>query len=79
MDESLILLKHLLCWGDEDVLTVARNVRKDYYRSYLSPQTVHTLQHYNSADYKIYNHFKERLEKQIQEFGKSRMKRKLED
>ncbi|KAG0728576.1 Galactosylceramide sulfotransferase [Chionoecetes opilio] len=58
MDESLVLLKHLMCWGDEDVAAMAHNVRKDLYRSYLSEQTVATLERFNAADVKLYHHFK---------------------
>ncbi|MPC76082.1 Galactosylceramide sulfotransferase [Portunus trituberculatus] len=60
MDESLVLLKHLLCWGDEDMMAMAHNVRKDLYRSYLSEQTVATLEHFNAADVKLYSYFKEK-------------------
>ncbi|XP_042879905.1 galactosylceramide sulfotransferase-like [Penaeus japonicus] len=60
MDESLVLLKHLLCWSDDDVLVMSRNVRKDRYRSYLSEQSVATLEHFNSMDVKFYSFFRDR-------------------
>ena len=55
-----MLLKHLLCWGDEDIIAMAQNVRKDLYRSYLSEQTVATLENFNSADVKLYTYFKDK-------------------
>ncbi|XP_045101124.1 galactose-3-O-sulfotransferase 4-like isoform X3 [Portunus trituberculatus] len=73
MDESLVLLKHLLCWGDEDVMAMAHNVRKDLYRSYLSEQTVATLEHFNAADVKLYSYFKEKFDKHVEAFGRGRM------
>ncbi|XP_063588605.1 galactosylceramide sulfotransferase-like [Penaeus indicus] len=77
MDESLVLLKHLLCWSDEDVLVMSRNVRKDRYRSYLSEQSVATLEHFNSMDVKFYSFFRDRFDKQVEAFGRSRMEEEV--
>ncbi|XP_071536828.1 galactosylceramide sulfotransferase-like [Panulirus ornatus] len=77
MDESLVLLKHLMCWSDEDVVAMARNVRKDRYRSYLSEHSVTTLEYFNAADVKLYAYFKERFEKQVESFGRGRMEEEV--
>ncbi|XP_053638808.1 galactosylceramide sulfotransferase isoform X2 [Cherax quadricarinatus] len=77
MDESLVLMKHLLCWGDDDVVAMARNVRRDRYRSYLSEHSVNTLEHFNAADVKLYAFFKERFDKHIEAFGRSRMEEEV--
>lgn len=60
MDESLVLLKHLLCWSEQDVVAISRNVRRDRYRSYLSQSSVNTLERYNAADLKLYTYFKDK-------------------
>ncbi|CAL4158123.1 unnamed protein product, partial [Meganyctiphanes norvegica] len=63
MDESLVLLKHLLCWNDEDIIGLAKNIRKDHYRTRLSHRNVETLHKLNQGDLLIYNHFKEKYVK----------------
>ncbi|XP_069157380.1 galactosylceramide sulfotransferase isoform X3 [Procambarus clarkii] len=77
MDESLVLLKHLMCWRDEDVVAMARNVRKDRYRSYLSEHSVNTLEHFNAADVKLYAFFKERFDRHVEAFGRGRMEEEV--
>ncbi|KAK7075497.1 Galactose-3-O-sulfotransferase, partial [Halocaridina rubra] len=77
MDESLVLLRHLMCWTDDDVMVLARNVRKDRYRSYMGEHTVNTLEHFNAIDVKLYAYFKERFERQIDAFGVSRMEEEV--
>ncbi|XP_050716193.1 galactose-3-O-sulfotransferase 4-like [Eriocheir sinensis] len=77
MDESLVLLRHLMCWSEDDTVAMARNVRKDQYRSYLSEQAVATLEHFNAADVKLYAFFKEKFDKHVEAFGRGRMEREV--
>ncbi|KAG7168231.1 Galactosylceramide sulfotransferase-like 3 [Homarus americanus] len=70
MDESLVLLRHLMCWTEEDVVAMARNVRKDRYRSYLSEHSVNTLEHFNAADVKLFD-------KHVEAFGRGRMEEEV--
>ncbi|XP_066978343.1 galactosylceramide sulfotransferase-like [Macrobrachium rosenbergii] len=77
MDESLVLLRHLMCWNEDDVVVLAQNVRKDRYRSYMAEHTVTTLEHFNSVDVKLYSYFKERFDKQVQGFGIKRMEEEV--
>ncbi|XP_076050728.1 galactosylceramide sulfotransferase-like isoform X2 [Oratosquilla oratoria] len=78
MDESLILLKHLLCWTTEDMLVLPLNVRQDRYRSKpLSESDSHLLRLLNEADVRLYQHFLKKFKRQIEVFGEERMKEEV--
>ncbi|XP_071855382.1 uncharacterized protein [Apostichopus japonicus] len=69
-DESLILLKKLLCWTFEDILYVKRRIQP-------STQSIHTqstlarLAKHNHADGLLYDHFNRTLWAKITEYGPS--------
>jgi galactosylceramide sulfotransferase/galactose-3-O-sulfotransferase 3 len=80
MDESLILLRHLLCWSIDNVIVFKHNVR---YRSDSSTiqfnQLVkNKLRLFNRADQMLYNHFYKKFELQVEKFGYERMKHEVE-
>ncbi|KAL4647123.1 hypothetical protein GN956_G7791 [Arapaima gigas] len=56
-DESMILLKHTLCWTLDDVVSFKLNSRSDDSRQKLSPQTTEKIKAWNSRDWKLYLHF----------------------
>ncbi len=83
MDESLILLRHLLCWPIHNVIVFKHNVR---YRSDINNSSTiqfdqfvkNKLRLFNKADQMLYNHFYQKFELQIEKFGFERMKHEIE-
>ncbi|KAK2912236.1 galactose-3-O-sulfotransferase 2 isoform X1 [Channa argus] len=56
-DESMILLKHALCWSLEDVVSFKLNSRSERTRRPLLPNTAEKIKRWNALDWKIYLHF----------------------
>ena len=77
-DESVILLKDLLCWDFKDVVNFKLNARKENKKIPLSAEARAALKEYLAADYKLYNHFKKKFEAQVNSFGTRRMEQELE-
>ncbi|XP_064081725.1 galactose-3-O-sulfotransferase 4-like isoform X2 [Macrobrachium nipponense] len=73
MDESLILLRHLLCWSLNDVVVFTKNARRQEVKPTLDPKSVQTLRELNSADVLLYDHFLARHHRAVLEFGIKRM------
>ncbi|XP_064104514.1 galactosylceramide sulfotransferase-like isoform X2 [Macrobrachium nipponense] len=73
MDESLVLLRHLLCWSQEDVLVFTKNARREKFKSSLDIRTKRVLRTINSADGILYDHFVTRHIKKVLEFGVEKM------
>lgn len=57
MEESLVLLRHLLCWPVEDMAHLDRNVRKRELTIQLDLDEREVLRRWLGADAQIYNHF----------------------
>lgn len=72
-DESLILLKNRLCWNTEDIVYFAQNQRTRSTVLNLSNEVGEKLAEYNRADYVLYEYFREKMERAIDEFGRERM------
>lgn len=66
-DESLILLKDLLCWEFEDILYIKQKVRKQ--RTSLSREMKANILSWNQADALLYNHFNRTLWRKILKAG----------
>lgn len=56
-DESMILLRHHLCWSLEDVASFKLNTRSNHTRKSLYPETVDKIKKWNALDWRIYLHF----------------------
>ncbi|XP_029965299.1 galactose-3-O-sulfotransferase 2-like [Salarias fasciatus] len=56
-DESLILLRHTLCWSLEDVATFRPSRRSDQTHYSVSAETAEDIRQWNALDWKIYQHF----------------------
>ncbi|GIY06645.1 galactosylceramide sulfotransferase [Caerostris extrusa] len=86
MEESLVLLRHLLCWDIDDVVTFKLNARNPIYKSNLSATEKEKLLELNYADAFLYDRFLKKFDKEVEAFGRERMaaetaelrKRKLE-
>lgn len=79
LDESLVLLKHLLCWTTEDVVAFRINARLDKYRVEMSPEVKEKLRQFNGADVQLYEYFLQAFEEKVAEFGQDRMAEELQD
>ena len=72
-DESVILMKDLLCWDFNDVVNFKLNSRKENKKIQISDEAREALKQYLDADYKLYNHFKSKFDSKIRDFGVQRM------
>ncbi|XP_013386929.1 galactose-3-O-sulfotransferase 3-like [Lingula anatina] len=64
-DESLVLLRRLLCWGMDDVLYVVTNKREYEYKNVKDEITVKKHRQWSKADYQLYNHFLTKLQNTV--------------
>ncbi|KAM7294426.1 galactosylceramide sulfotransferase-like [Ixodes scapularis] len=79
LDESLILLKHLLCWNTSDVVAFKINARYAEYKEALSPEVKQKLTELNHADVLLYRHFENVFERKVREFGVHRMATEVQE
>ncbi|XP_068209073.1 galactose-3-O-sulfotransferase 2-like [Palaemon carinicauda] len=79
MDESLVLLRHLLCWTMEDVVVFTKNARRDKFKRPLDIRTKQVLRTINSADDVLYEHFVSRHMQRVLEFGVEKMAKEVLD
>ena len=73
MNESLVLLRHLMCWDLDDVITFKLNARDPKFKSSLNEKEKTVLRQLNRADVLLYNHFLKKFEKAIDSFGRDRV------
>ena len=66
-DQSLLLLKKLMCWDLEDILYLTQNVREK--RVKLDHKTRISIKRWNAADVMLYEHFKGVLFRKIKNYG----------
>uniref|UniRef100_A0A8C6TL69 Galactose-3-O-sulfotransferase 1 n=1 Tax=Neogobius melanostomus TaxID=47308 RepID=A0A8C6TL69_9GOBI len=78
-EESLILLKELLCWTMEDVLYFKLNARRSSSVSRLTPELRAKAQKWNSIDWKLYQHFNVTFWKKVDAYGIDRMKEDVKE
>ncbi|KAK2708615.1 hypothetical protein QYM36_014272 [Artemia franciscana] len=72
-EESIVLLKHLLCWDYEDFVFLKLNSMKEGTKLKLSADQEDKLSLWLKADKFLYARLKEVFEKKIEEFGHKRM------
>ncbi|XP_037092720.1 galactose-3-O-sulfotransferase 3-like [Pollicipes pollicipes] len=77
LDESLVLLKHALCWRIEDVVGLRLNSRTAAAHSALPRRARVRLKRWLAADYLLYSHFLALFERRVAEFGAARMRREV--
>ncbi|XP_064485208.1 galactosylceramide sulfotransferase-like [Ornithodoros turicata] len=78
LDESLVLLKDLLCWTVEDVVVFKLNARQSKYKETISSKAKEKLRECNSADASIYDHFLQVLDRKVATFGTERMAQEVD-
>ncbi|NWH40351.1 G3ST1 sulfotransferase, partial [Chloropsis hardwickii] len=74
-DESLVLLKDLLCWQLEDVLYFKLNARKGSTVSRLTPELYKQATAWNLIDAKLYRYFNATFWRKVEAYGRERMAR----
>lgn len=78
-EESLILLKDMLCWSMDDILYFKLNVRRTSSVSLLTPELRARALKWNGADWKLYQHFNATFWTRVEMFGRERMKQEVEE
>ena len=74
-DESIILLRDLLCWTFQDLTYLKLNARKSAAKSVISDRARAALKGWMKADYALYEHFNRAFERRLLDFGEDRMNR----
>jgi hypothetical protein len=64
-DESLVLLRRLLCWGVKDVLYIPKNKNSFKQQRDFTSEDVSIHRKLNVADYELYDFFLARLQRQM--------------
>ncbi|XP_051521368.1 galactose-3-O-sulfotransferase 2-like [Myxocyprinus asiaticus] len=78
-DESVVLLKHALCWTLDDVLSFRLNSRSERSRRPLTPETAERIKEWNSLDWRLYLHFNATFWKRIDDtLGQTELQREVE-
>ena len=72
-------MKNLLCWESEDIKNLKLNARKVYEDKQISQETRILLEKIMEPDFKVYNYFKDKLLKNVEQFGDIAMREGIED
>ncbi|XP_059390052.1 galactose-3-O-sulfotransferase 2-like [Carassius carassius] len=77
-DESLVLLKHALCWSLDDVLSFRLNSRSERSRRPLRTETAERLKEWSSLDWRLYQHFNATFWKRIEStLGRAKLQQEV--
>ncbi|KAG1952030.1 galactose-3-O-sulfotransferase 2 [Pimephales promelas] len=78
-DESLVLLKHALCWSLDDISSFRLNSRSERSRRPLNAETAERVKQWNSLDWRLYQHFNATFWKRIDStLGRTQLRREVE-
>lgn len=79
-DESMVLLRHALCWSLEDVVSFKLNSRSQKTRHALSAETPEKIRRWNALDWRIYLHFNATFWQKVEQLvGGERMRREVSE
>ncbi|XP_006820090.1 galactosylceramide sulfotransferase-like [Saccoglossus kowalevskii] len=67
-DESLILLKKIMCWSFEDILYMPHDAFEHSYTG-ISSETTRTVDQWSAADRRLYYHFNTTFWRKVEEYG----------
>uniref|UniRef100_S4RRM2 Galactose-3-O-sulfotransferase 1b n=1 Tax=Petromyzon marinus TaxID=7757 RepID=S4RRM2_PETMA len=73
-DESLVLLKELLCLDEEDITYFRLNARSTSMAPRMDPDTYRRARRWNHLDSLLYEHFNRSLWREVARFGEGRMR-----
>ncbi|KAI1891288.1 hypothetical protein AGOR_G00142240 [Albula goreensis] len=77
-DESMILLKEVMCWDIDDVVTFTHNSRHEMDHKNISEDVASRIKKWNSLDWRLYNHFNVTFWTKIEEmFSPARLQEEL--
>ncbi|XP_071941139.1 galactosylceramide sulfotransferase-like [Antedon mediterranea] len=76
-DESLIILKERLCWDFDDIVYFPQLVRKNESRNIIDDSLADRIKKWNFGDVKLFDYFNQSLWREIEEFGRDRMRKEL--
>ncbi|KAM6900810.1 galactose-3-O-sulfotransferase 2 [Xenentodon cancila] len=77
-EESMILLKHALCWSMEDIVSFRLNSRSRQTRHRVSPDTAEKIKRWNALDWRIYQHFNTTFWHKVESVvGREKIKREI--
>ncbi|XP_027517543.1 galactose-3-O-sulfotransferase 2-like isoform X1 [Corapipo altera] len=77
-DESMVLLKEMLCWDLDSVVSFPLNTRDSSTKSSLSDSIVEKIKEWNRLDWEIYTHFNRTFWERIdQDIGRERMEQEV--
>ncbi|UJR10919.1 hypothetical protein I4U23_015105 [Adineta vaga] len=78
MDESLIHLRHLLCWPIKDIIVFRHNARSSNGVQNLKKSLKQRIRLFNVADELLYKHFSDKLTRLTTKFGHERMQKEID-
>jgi len=76
-EESIVFLKHELCWEYDDLVYLKLNAHKKGGKSTISQRAQEKLRKWLKADQMLYDHFKALFLQKLESFGKNRMRDEL--
>ena len=68
-DESLILMRKLLCWSYDDILYISAGVRSKSHRYSISKDLQQKIRQWNAGDVLLYDHFNKTFWRKIEQYG----------
>ncbi|XP_077867531.1 galactosylceramide sulfotransferase-like [Saccoglossus kowalevskii] len=77
-EESMVLLRHLMCWDVDDVVFLALNVRGAAAREHAGSEITTKIEEWNSADFHLYKYFNKTFWEKVKRFGETRMENEVE-
>lgn len=78
-DESLVLLKHAMCWSWEDILYVKFKMRTDDAKTKITPIMADRIKSWNRADWIMYQHYNTSFWARASEYGIDNLNRDVEE
>ncbi|XP_056467390.1 galactose-3-O-sulfotransferase 2 [Gadus chalcogrammus] len=77
-DESMVLLKHALCWSLDDVVSFKLNSRSEQSRRMPPPRIASKVEAWNALDWRLYVHFNATFWRRVDaEVGREEMVREV--
>ncbi|KAF4085765.1 hypothetical protein AMELA_G00098740 [Ameiurus melas] len=78
-DESMVLLRHALCWTLEDVVSFRLNSRSEKTRKSLSVEMTEQVKKWSSLDWRLYQHFNASFWRRIDtSLGRTKLQEEVE-
>lgn len=78
-DESVIILRHILCWELDDVVSLTVNARLDSYRNNLSDEAIKNLREWNLGDNMLYEHYLHKFKQTLQDIGEEQIQYEVQE